>query len=101
MKIENLTDDFILKNELLLPEPHNATVYFDLFYQEQNQGWYWNLAYKTFKCTGNRLVLSDNILINYKNLLPFIISCKAIDGIEPVELECFITNRIELNIEIL
>lgn len=48
------------------------------------------------KYINKRIALSFNLLSQFYNTLPFGISCVSNDGIEPIYLDDFVTERVEL-----
>lgn len=65
------------------------------FYATQ-KSWMYSLKYGEFGIENQRLHLSRNILDKYKNLLPFGLYVKSLDGGEPLFQDDFVYPRIQL-----
>lgn len=96
-QITGLSDDYI--NNVQLIDQDGETLYLKLSYRQQNYGWYFDIDYGDFHLYGNRLVLSDDIIPQFSNKVVFTISCEAEDGVEPMELDCFSSERVKLYVE--
>lgn len=51
--------------------------------------WFMNIKYKEFVLYGLQMVFSDNLLIQYENVLPFGIQITSITGLSPISLDSF------------
>lgn len=94
--ISGLTNDS--KQKFYVPTDTRLNVEFYLYYCPTQRSWYFNFTYDDIEYNGHKLVLGANILRCYKNLIPFGLKVQADKGIEPFELDDFITNRVKLAI---
>jgi hypothetical protein len=90
-KITVLTDD--PNQSMILKLEDGTMVDFNLNYYTEQRGWFYSLTYNTFSLKNRRLVVSPNMLRNYRNVLPFGIACNTSDGYEPVFVDDFKNGR--------
>jgi hypothetical protein len=70
-----------------------------LYYSESQQGWFINnLVYQDFVLNGFRLVVSPNMLNQYKNLIPFGLGCFTTLLREPTLIQDFTSGNFNLYI---
>lgn len=67
-----------------------------LNYSAQQQGWFISLEYETFKVNNLRIVTSGNFLHQFKNIIPFGMSCIVEENNEPMLQEDFSSKRAKL-----
>lgn len=72
------------------------SINFDLFYSYNQSGWFFNLTYGSFIINGKRIVNSPNLLREFRNILPFGLSCTVADKHEPVFIDDFKNGRAVL-----
>lgn len=72
-----------------LPLDNNETATIRLKYAPTQFSWYFDIEYKDVISNGNKLVLGSNILRCFKNIIPFGLALKSIDGIDPYKLDDF------------
>lgn len=93
-EITTLTNNPIQRHQLVLE--NNETVDFKLYYEARVQGWYFDFSYKDLTVNGLKVVLSPNILRNFKRLIPFGLSFSAQNDIQPFWLNDFSSNRVKM-----
>lgn len=95
MKLLNkITDDS--SQQFTLIGDDGEQISFLLFFMPSQQSWFFNLSYGAKTINGIKVILSPNILHNYKNILPFGIGCLSSDGMEPFYIDDFSTQRIRM-----
>lgn len=75
---------------------NGETVQFQFKYNPTTTSWLIYTEYKNYKNNGRLITVSDNILRNAKNILPFGILCIANNGQEPTNLSDFEVDNAEL-----
>ena len=73
-------------------------LYLELRYFPTQMMWCLSFQYKNIKENGIKLVLSPNILRNYRNIIPFGLSVYADGTIYPLSIDDFETGRVKLYI---
>lgn len=68
----------------------------DLAYYMTQNSWLYSISYGNVKIKNQRLHLSYNILDRLKNIIPFGLYVKSLDGGEPLFLSDFVYPRIQL-----
>lgn len=68
----------------------------DLRYMPSQELWMMDIEYGDFALRGIVVTASVNLLRNYKNIIPFGISCTTIDGLDPYYIDDFSTQRASL-----
>lgn len=71
-------------------------VTFLMFYSPNQQGWFYSIQYGEFISNNRRLVVSPNMLRQFRNRIPFGLACTSVDGYEPVYQTDFQNQRINL-----
>ena len=93
-QIIEIADDYI--QQLTIALENNETFNIQLNYDEQYKVWYiMNLTYKTVVLSAMRVCVNDNLLRQWKNLLPFGIRIEIVDFSEPYLLDDFLTQRVK------
>lgn len=88
------------KQQVIFVLDDQTTFTFYLEYRRNTQGWYFSLTYDTkdFEIDEQRLTNHPNILRQFKNILPFGLMCYLPDGTEPMYIDDFTNNRVQLYI---
>lgn len=94
IEITKLTDSS--KQKLQVIGEDGEQVLLRLTYSSTQEAWNINIEYLEKFINGLQLTVSPNILHNYKNVIPFGISCTSTDGFEPKYIEDFANGRIKL-----
>jgi len=80
-------------------ELEDGTIFFFFFnYRVQQRGWFCNIRYNDFILNGLRLALNINLLDQFKNLIPFGLIVTANDKIEPIDINDFSNDRVQLSV---
>lgn len=98
-QIDNLTDAADQVVNLQMPDGSVGTL--ELLYMGSTQRWVFNFTHSQFPngaLNGQMLCVHPNILRNFKNLLPFGMTCLSTDGTDPVGIEDFVNGRCSLYI---
>lgn len=77
-------------------ETANQTVDVFLRYIEQQQGWFISFDYLDFSAKSIRVVTSGNFLHQFRNLIPFGLSCVVEGNQEPMLQQDFSSGRAKL-----
>lgn len=89
-KINNITNRPSQNQVLVLPDGTQIT--FQIYYSSTQQGWFiTNLVYatKNFTSQGIRITTSPNILRQFKNQIPFGLTCVTSNGQEATQIQDF------------
>ena len=73
-----------------------SKVSLDLWYSEMQQGWFYDLTRDEFSLQGRRLVVSPNMVRQFKEIVPFGLACFSTDGYEPVFIDDFTSGRVSV-----
>lgn len=95
-KITELTNESKQKYSAI--QENGEEFILELEFKPTQESWYFNVSKNEFTTKGQRLVLGPNILRRYSNLINFGILCRAIDLIEPMDINDLVSGRIELYI---
>tara|TARA_R110000751_G_scaffold299695_4_gene411061 strand:- start:8773 stop:9126 length:354 start_codon:yes stop_codon:yes gene_type:complete len=96
-QLVELTSDPKQQHTVVLEDGDSFTL--QLSYLEQQRMWSYSIAYSdTFIMRNSRLVMSKNLLRQYKNILPFGIICEHISNADPFLIDDFSSNRAILYI---
>jgi hypothetical protein len=80
-----------------MPDPDKGIqINFTLYFRPRTRNWYFDLTYGSFTLKGSKIVLSPNLIYQYFRLLPFGLACAGTDGIEPMFINDFSTERVFL-----
>lgn len=90
--IKEFTDSPKQKCKLVLD--NNKTADFYMWYAPTQQSWYFNFSYENITSNGNKIVLGFNILRSFKNIIPFGLMVKSLDGVDPFDLNDFKSGRV-------
>lgn len=74
-------------------------IYFTFYFSYTNNYWYMDVQYKDFILNGLQVVYSDNLLYQYKNILPFGVQVDSKTGLSPITINSFKDglNRVIVN----
>ena len=92
-QIVNFTADPSQNIVLVLAD--GTTISMDLNYFAGQEGWVYSLNYNTgqFIVSNRRLVMSPNMLSQFREIIPFGLAVTTTDGYEPIFLTDFATSR--------
>ena len=96
-RIDNLTDDADQVTNLTLEDGTVAIL--ELHYRGATQRWTYDVTHPSFPAgavKGQMLCAYPNILRQFKNVVPFGISCVSTDGLDPISAEDFVDGRVSL-----
>lgn len=95
--IESLTDDPNQRHAFALPDGSQITM--ELSYSALQYGWFIRrLEYEDFVVRGLRISNSPNFLHQFRNLIPFGLTCQTNGGREPTQLQDFSSGAAKLYI---
>lgn len=81
-QVNQITNDPLQSQSLILPD--GTTIEMTLYFIQQQSGWFFNsLVYGDFLISGMRICNSPNMMHQYRNLIPFGISCYSTNAREP------------------
>lgn len=93
-QISSITNDPRQRHRVLLPDSTVVDILME--YKKNQQGWFCSIAYEGLSFLNRRLVLSPNMLRQFKNLIPFGLACNTSDGYEPNFQDDFSNGRAQL-----
>lgn len=93
-RIDNLTDNANQDLKIVLDDGTIINLAFR-FYANQ-LGWFYDVAYQGWSSNGRRLVMSPNMLRQFRDIIPFGLACTTIDGYEPFDVIDFRSGRVSL-----
>lgn len=96
IKIESITENPRQTMYIRLEDGSSFTL--NLFYSENQQGWFYDVVYNEFVLYGRRIVTSLNLLRAFRGFIPFGINIGTEDKYEPVYIDDFKTGRSKMNI---
>lgn len=96
IKVTTLTDS--PKQKFSIPLETGEKVAFRFYFDPTQMSWYFDFEINQKQYNGNKVVLGDNILRMYKQLIPFGLQVKANFSIEPFKLDDFSSGRVEIYI---
>lgn len=73
---------------------NNETALFRIYYLARQQEWCFDLTYNDITLNCKRIVLTANILSQFRQQMPFGIAFVAQDNIEPFSIFDFVTQRV-------
>lgn len=89
-----LTDSPMQRANLLINEQNNAQLEVRFFPFQQE--WTYSLQWNSVTITGAGLVLSSDLLSQWRHLIPFKLICVAADGLDPMSIDDFSSGRVGL-----
>jgi hypothetical protein len=84
LQIQNWTTDTDQTQAIVLQDGSLMTL--EIYFRQQQQGWFIkSLVWSTtgFTVTGLRITNNPNMLLQWKNIIPFGLACFTTDGYEP------------------
>lgn len=94
-EIKQVTRDPLQQQTLILPDGTSLTL--TLYFVPMQYGWFIrNLTHGDFILNGFRVVISPNMLYQYKNLIPFGLACFSTDSREPSQQDDFASGFAKL-----
>lgn len=96
-QVEQITDNTLQQQNLVLPD--GSVISLTLVYLPQQYGWFiQSLSYGSFLLQGTRITVSPDILYQFRNQLPFGLSCQpAVDiSREPTQQQDFSSGAFSL-----
>ena len=94
--ITTLTNYPNQRHELVLENRESAN--FHLYYRARVMSWYFDIEYKNTIINGVKIVLSPNLLRQFRKNLPFGLAFYSESVVEPFDLEDFKSGRIKMAI---
>ena len=95
--IQKITDDALQQQSVVLYNGNTMT--FTMYYSESQQGWFiTSLVYGSFVLNGIRVVVSPNMLNQYRNIIPFGLGCFTTLLREPTLIQDFSSNNFNFYI---
>ena len=76
----------------------NERIKLTLQFRPSQQSWYCDIEYLDFTVNGVKVLNSPNFLRQWKNLLPFGMSCIVADGTDPYFVDDFTNQRAVVNL---
>lgn len=95
MKLLNKINATAYQKFFLTGNP-GSRIAMELRYLASQQKWIMNLQQDDFVANGIGVVGSPNILRCFKNVIPFGIACKTVDGLDPFFIDSFSTGAAQL-----
>lgn len=96
LEITTLTNEPKQRHTLVLE--NNETVDFRLYFSTRCESWYFDFAYNDFICSGLKVVLSPNVLRQFKRILPFAFAFISQNNVEPFRIDDFSSGRVSMYI---
>ena len=97
-QITEITNDY--KQQLAPTLEDNSVFNFELKYKVQEEAWLYSIVYKNLVIKNSKLVLSSNLLSQWKNILPFGLACISNDekskNSDPFLLNDFSSGRVQI-----
>jgi hypothetical protein len=87
-EITGITNDY--KQKLFLEVENFDRAEFTIYFKPNQYAWFFDLVWQDFSVKNQQLVMSPNILRQYRNIIPFGISCVNNSTIDPVVVEAFV-----------
>ena len=82
LQVQNWTTDTDQTQAVILPDGSRITL--EIYFRAQQQGWFIKkLVWNSFEVDGLRITNNPNMLLQWKNLIPFGLACFTTDGREP------------------
>jgi hypothetical protein len=88
--VEGLTSD--PKQTIFLAIEGYDKAILSLEYKPNQYGWFYSLSWGTFTVDNIRVARDQNILRQFKNLIPFGIAIITVNGVDPVLPDEFLSN---------
>lgn len=84
------------KQKFQVQTEDNKSFMFKLEFIENQQCWFYSLTYGILTINKKRLTTHPNFLRQFKNVLPFGMSCITDDGSEPFAIDDFSKERVKI-----
>ncbi len=85
------------KQNMTVALPNGDIFTMNVRYKPQQQGWFIeNLTYSDFVLNSLRITTSPNMLLQWRNFLPFGLGCFSVNNREPMLLEDFTSGDCKL-----
>lgn len=94
MRLIGISSDPTQQYTLALPDGTQVT--FSIRFSPNQKGWFYSLTATNWESLNRRLVVSQNMLRQYRNILAFGLACFTTDGYEPIYQDDFLTGRAKL-----
>jgi hypothetical protein len=98
-RLKGFTDSSFQTAKLPLETNEEATI--RLKFSPTQYSWYFDIEYKNLISNGNKVVLGSNLLRAFKNIIPFGLAFKSLDGVDPFKLDDFIGDDPRVKIYLL
>lgn len=72
---------------------NNERITFKIYFRPSQQGFYFDIIYQDFVLRGQKVLNAPNLLNQYRDLLPFGLTCFVADGSDPFFADDFVTER--------
>lgn len=95
--IETITAD-ALQEQILPIDGTSQRCFMTLEFKPNQSSWYYSFTFGDFSVSNERLVVSPNLIRQYKNLLPFGLLLYSASGIDPIHQDSFSSGEAVLNI---
>lgn len=94
ISIDNLSNDAFQSTTIVLSD--GTKVIINLNFLPAIQRWSLDVGYGDFNANGLMLTIHPNLLREWKNVIPFGLSCTTIDGADPFAVSDFSSKRSTL-----
>jgi hypothetical protein len=95
MKLITVNSNYKQKQSIILDDGTIFTM--SISFRPRQQGWFiTDLSYDDFELKGLRIVVSPNLLLQYKNIIPFGLACYSQGNREPMLKEDFSSKNVNL-----
>ena len=84
------------KQHMTLLLENNETVDFSIYFLPRQQNWFIDFSYKNITVNCMKVVLSPNILRQFKKIIPFGLKFSTDSSVEPFSLTDFSSGRIKM-----
>jgi len=88
--LSGFTDSPSQTTNIILDDGSFATI--DLYFRPQQNGWFYDLVYKTFSLLVQRIVYSENMLRQFRKQIPFGLAVLSTDNNDPMIQTAFSSN---------
>lgn len=92
--IDSITDSPRQTMYIRLEDGSSFTL--NMFYSDNQNGWFYDVIYNDFKLYGRRIVTSPNMIRAFRDFIPFGISIWVKDNYEPIYVDDFKTGRAKM-----
>jgi hypothetical protein len=92
--INNLTNS--PNQSFTLTVSDGSLINMSLCYIQNQSGWFYSFVHPLLTVGWRRLVISPNLLRQFRNFIPFGLYCTSTDSYEPVFIDDFINQRVTI-----